>query len=107
MNVIYLTHDFFGSDRGITIDTTNSLNSAVFNTIFQDDNYICGDTANLTEKTITISGETKLEVPINDNKTIILKPMMDTDDITNDNNKVLCSVYEDSLKKGKPMQVIL
>ncbi|OUM69277.1 hypothetical protein PIROE2DRAFT_57496 [Piromyces sp. E2] len=90
--------------RGITIDTKNSLNSAVYNTIFQDDNYICGNNPDLKEKTITASGESTIEVPTKNNDSIILKPMSDINSNTDD-NEILCSIYKETLKKAKPIQV--
>lgn len=101
MNVIFLTHISDKSGRGISIDTKNSLNSAIYNTIFQDNNYFCDIKADYEEKTITFNDD-KLEIPINNSENIILKSMIENNNI----NDQICSIYDETLKKGKPMQVI-
>ncbi|ORX82022.1 hypothetical protein BCR32DRAFT_292924 [Anaeromyces robustus] len=102
INTIYLSHISVNSDRGILIDTKNSLNSGIFNSIFENKNYICDNSANYKKNTITYSNKYELLFPIKNNEVIILKSMEDIEIKLNDNE--ICSIYDDTLKKGKPMQ---
>ncbi|ORX80019.1 hypothetical protein BCR32DRAFT_245899 [Anaeromyces robustus] len=75
MNIIYLTHKSMNSDRGIIVDTKNSLNSELVNSIFTNGEFKCDEEINYNKKTITIENEDRIIIPISENKSIILKQM--------------------------------
>jgi len=105
-NVIYITHIDFESDRGIIINTDNSQNFGLYNTIFQNKNFKCDDNANYEKNTITYNSDYKIEVPINDNQIIILKSTLDISNKFEQKKEEVCSIYDETLKIARPYQVI-
>jgi hypothetical protein len=105
-SIVYLTHLNIGNDRGISIETNNSLNSAIYNNIFNNNtNYICDNEVNYEKHTVTYYSKYKIELAISKNEKIILKSMMDVETITSEQTQeMICSIYEDSFKLAKPMQ---
>ncbi|ORX80020.1 hypothetical protein BCR32DRAFT_245899, partial [Anaeromyces robustus] len=102
MNIIYLTHKSMNSDRGIIVDTKNSLNSELVNSIFTNGEFKCDEEINYNKKTITIENEDRIIIPISENKSIILKQM----DTINHHQTMdmVCSIYKDTLSIAKPYQ---
>jgi len=105
-NIIYITHIASESDRGISIQTDNPLNSGLYNRIFQNKVFLCDNTANYEKNTITFNDEYKIEVPINIHETVILKSTTDISYTEGQKNEIICTIYEDTLKIAKPYQVI-
>jgi len=103
-NVIYITHTDLGSDRGIIINTDYSKNFGLFNTIFQNKNLKCDDSANYEKSTITYNDNYKIEIPINDEQMIILKSTMDISNKLEQKNEEICSIYDETLKIARPYQ---
>ncbi|OUM70036.1 hypothetical protein PIROE2DRAFT_1985 [Piromyces sp. E2] len=74
------------------------------------DSYVftCAEEADFKRKTITFSDKYKIEVPISDDETIILKSMSDiykfdiNEKVTDEMN---CSIMENTLNIAKPLQV--
>eukprot|EP00833_Pecoramyces_ruminatium_P013441 jgi/Orpsp1_1/1187473/evm.model.d7180000057953.1 len=104
MNILYISHIQKESNRGIIINTNNELNSGLSTNIFQSVEYTCDDKANYYEKTITIYDDYKIEVPINEKENIILKSMTDIISNKKQTNDMICSIYDDTLKKAKSYQ---
>jgi len=90
-NVIYLKHIITDLDKQISI-----INS---NRDFYSGVYTCGEKASYEEKTFTFSDQYKLELPVDKDKTIILKSMEDIKDQTHP-----CNIFQESLEKSKPIQ---
>ncbi len=106
-NVIYITHIILGSDRGITVETNDSRNFGPFNILFQNKNFKCDNNANYENNTITFSDDYKIEVPINNEQTIILKSTTDISQTDKQKNEVICTIYDETLKIARPYQVLL
>jgi len=90
-------------DRGIIIDLDNPLNSRIYNYKFQNKIYRCGDNISYENNIISYYDEYKIEIPINDS--IVLKSVMDVDEI-DQTQEMICSIYDKTVKKAKPMQVL-
>ncbi|ORY86449.1 hypothetical protein LY90DRAFT_663100 [Neocallimastix californiae] len=90
-NIIYLKHIVTNEDKQVSITDANSK--------FFSDVFTCGEKANYEQKTITFIDKYKLELPVKNNNTIILKSMEDIKDQTNP-----CNIFQESLEKAKPMQ---
>ncbi|KAG4108811.1 hypothetical protein H8356DRAFT_1267991 [Neocallimastix lanati (nom. inval.)] len=106
INIIYLSHISINSNRGISINIDNNLNSGIFNETFQNNlNYTCENQADFNKNFITYYDEYRIELPINYNKTIILKSMNDIDNLYEQNTEMICQIFEDSFQKSKPIQI--
>ncbi|ORX69808.1 hypothetical protein BCR32DRAFT_106102 [Anaeromyces robustus] len=102
-NIIYLNHTFIGYNRGIIID--NLLNNEMANNKFKVKEYSCDNSVDFSKKKITYNEEYKIEVPISNDEVIILKSMRDIESFSvEQNTEQVCSIYEDTFKKAKPMQ---
>eukprot|EP00833_Pecoramyces_ruminatium_P017875 jgi/Orpsp1_1/1191907/evm.model.d7180000089309.1 len=91
------------SDRGISINLNNLYNDGLNNVLFKDGEFKCGNEANYENNTITYYDNYRIEVPINDDQTIILKSMNDIDKSVQTDN-MRCSIYDEIIKIAKPMQ---
>jgi len=102
---IYLNHTTVENKKGILIN--NSVNSKLIENIFESKEFVCDNEANFNKNTITYYDSFKIEVPISNNKTIILKSMSDVKEINNEQtDNMICSIYDELLKIAKPEQVI-
>ncbi|ORX60989.1 hypothetical protein BCR36DRAFT_407975 [Piromyces finnis] len=104
LNVIYITQNSFGENKGISINTKNSMNSGIFNNIFHDADYICDDETDFQNNKITYNSEYKIELKINEDETILLKSM--TDIVSNQEQSLddICSIFDETIKNAKPYQ---
>ncbi|OUM70029.1 hypothetical protein PIROE2DRAFT_1978 [Piromyces sp. E2] len=101
-NIVNLNHITIGNKRGILI---NINNSELINDIFVNKEYVCSNEADFDKNTITYYESFKIEVPIDNNKKIILKSMNDIKETNNEQTgNMICSIYDELLKIAKPEQ---
>lgn len=93
------------SDRGIEINIDDSLNSGIFNNTFANKKYKCDNEVSFTKNRISFFDEYKIEVPINNYQRIIIKSMSDVIIKKEQSKKMICSIFDETIKNGKPYQV--
>ncbi|ORX60990.1 hypothetical protein BCR36DRAFT_579057 [Piromyces finnis] len=103
-NVVYLTHIISNSERGVYINTNISQNLSLIDNTNKESYYMCDNQVNYERNSITYYDDFKIEFPINDNETIILKSMNDITKTYEQSNSLICSIYDEILKNAKPYQ---
>lgn len=108
-NIIYLTHISDKTDtsrRGIIINSSN-INYPLINSELQNKKFLCDNEADFMKKTITYYDKYRIEIPLNNDDTLILNSMsdmkMESDEQTNHD---ICKIYDETMKIAKPMEVI-
>jgi len=96
--VAYFRHKGESPNRYIEIDTQKTLNP----NIIKRSNYTCNAKASYFNSTIAIAGNNDILVPINEKETILFKSMDDTNYSIDETDN--CLIYEDTMRKAKPMQ---
>ncbi|ORX84545.1 hypothetical protein BCR32DRAFT_277050 [Anaeromyces robustus] len=102
MNVVYFDHLDIEGERGIKInDMLNSdLNNMLQNKIFK-----CDDQASYKKNTITYYDDNKIEISLNNNKSIIAKQMSGINNINIDQSSLeICEILDEIVKNAKPIQ---
>jgi len=67
---------------------------------------MCDNEVSYTQSTLTFYDEFEIELPINEEKTIILRSMLDVDTKSiKQTADMRCTIYNEALKIAKPMQV--
>jgi len=108
VNVVFMEHLNSDPTQSYNVIKFNRYYNGNENSLFTYREYVCDDKADYTQNKITYNGSYKLEFPIGNNRTIILKSMTDYNYINNNNlqfDDVRCNVHIDTLSKAKPMQV--
>ncbi|KAL6594215.1 hypothetical protein LY90DRAFT_225877 [Neocallimastix californiae] len=102
---IYLTHKNIGEERGISINVDTLTSSSIFDKeTFRNKEFICDQQANFEESTITYQDDYKLVIPLSNNETILLKSTVDINNNSDQTIEMICSIYDETLKKSKPVQ---
>jgi len=105
--ILQFTQTTIKNKRGMYIDSKRTYNSPLIN-IFRNKVFVCANEANFEENTITYHDKYKLEVPVNNNKSVILKSMEDVDEVVHEQtDEMICSIYDELLKKARPEQVFI
>jgi len=104
MNVVFLNHITNGSNRGVSINLDYSSKYEFFDNKFLNINFQCDNEINFINHTITYSDKYKIEFPISENESIILKTMNDINYKLQSNDKI-CSIFDSTVKIAKPYQV--
>ncbi|OUM70033.1 hypothetical protein PIROE2DRAFT_1982 [Piromyces sp. E2] len=74
---------------------------------FNNKSFKCGNNADFENSYLTYYEKYRIEFPLNNNKTLILKSMADMDNNQNFDEqtpKIKCSIFDETFKKAKPMQ---
>ncbi|KAL6590554.1 hypothetical protein U3516DRAFT_651457 [Neocallimastix sp. 'constans'] len=103
MNVVFLNHITNGSNRGVSINLDYSSKYEFFDNKFLNINFQCDNEINFINHTITYSDKYKIEFPISENESIILKTMNDINYKLQSNDKI-CSIFDSTVKIAKPYQ---
>ncbi|OUM70038.1 hypothetical protein PIROE2DRAFT_1988 [Piromyces sp. E2] len=105
IEIVYLSQISEDPKKEIRFDDNQILNSEVFNDQFFEKSFSCDEQANFENNTITFYSDYKIEIPISNNETIILKSMIDVNKITKtQSQEMICDIYSETLKLAKPMQ---
>jgi len=104
---MYFTQLSIENKRGIYINSDKTINSPLINTL-KNKVFKCANEANFKKNTITYYDNFKIELPINAKESIILKSMIDVDEVSSiQTDDMICSIYDEMLKIARPGQVFL
>jgi len=96
-------------NRGIVINSSNSKNDIISENGLENMSFMCSVQSNYQSRKITYFDNYRIELPINEKETIILKSMLDMDEKNNIDQSLesICEIYDDTLKKAKPVEVYI
>ncbi|OUM70027.1 hypothetical protein PIROE2DRAFT_1976 [Piromyces sp. E2] len=95
-----MRHLSYNGNRGIGLSSQSYIygNKTELNNLFSASRYVCGSEVNYDDNVITFYEQQKIEFPISQNETIILKSMSERRDPDD------CSILTENYSKAKPLQ---
>jgi len=114
-NIINLTHieseDPESGEiiRGVVINSSSYKNIIIEDNNLENKSFMCDSKSDYNSKTITYYDEYRIELPINEKESIVLKSMKDVDERSNleQDPETICNIYDETLKKAKPIEVYI